>query len=130
MQIVNLMTPDPVTIGPLDSLSKAKMIMDEGRFRRLPVIEGGQLVGILTERDLKQHTGALAVTRVNAAMRTQLITVTPYNTVEDAARLLLKHKIGGLPIVADGKLVGIVTTTDLLRAFLQVVAGANQIMNP
>jgi acetoin utilization protein AcuB len=43
---------------------------------------------------------------------------------------LLKHKIGGLPIVADGKLVGIVTTTDLLRAFLQVVAGANQIMNP
>lgn len=130
MQIVNLMTPDPVTIGPLDPLSKAKTIMDEGRFRRLPVIEGGQLVGILTERDLRQHTGALAVTRVNAAMRTQLITVTPYNTVEDAARLLLKHKIGGLPIVADGRLVGIVTTTDLLRAFLQVVAGANQIMNP
>lgn len=130
MQIVNLMTPEPATIGPLDSLSRAKMIMEEGRFRRLPVIEDGQLVGILTERDLKQHTGALAVTRVNAAMRTQLITVTPYNTVEDAARLLLKHKIGGLPIVANGKLVGIVTTTDLLRAFLQVVAGANQIMNP
>ena len=67
---------------------------------------------------------------MNAAMRTGLITVTPYNTVEDAARLMLKHKIGGLPIVADnGKLVGIVTTTDLLRAFLLVVAGASQIMN-
>jgi acetoin utilization protein AcuB len=130
MQIVNLMTSDPVTISPRESLSKAKMMMDAGHFRRLPVVEHGRLRGILTERDLKQHTGALASTRVNAAMRTQLITITPYNSVEDAARLMLKHKIGGLPIVADGKLVGIITTTDLLRAFLQVVAGANQIMNP
>lgn len=130
MQIVNLMTTDPVTIGPLESLSKAKMMMDAGRFRRLPVTEDDRLVGILTERDLKQHTGALASTRVNAAMRTQLVTVTPHNTVEDAARLMLNHKIGGMPIVAAGRLVGIVTTTDLLRAFLQVVAGANQIMNP
>ena len=63
-------------------------------------------------------------------MRTALVTVTPYNTVEDAARLMLKHKIGGLPIVANGTLVGIVTTTDLLRAFLLVVAGTRQIMNP
>lgn len=63
-------------------------------------------------------------------MRTELVTVTPYGTVEDAARLMLKHKIGGLPIVADGKLVGIVTTSDLLRAFLAVVAGTSQIMNP
>jgi acetoin utilization protein AcuB len=130
MQIVNLMTTDPTTIGPSDSLSKAKMMMDAGRFRRLPVIEDDRLIGILTERDLKQHTGALASTRVNAAMRTHLVTVTPYNTVEDAARLMLNHKIGGLPIVADGKLVGIVTTTDLLKAFLQVIADANQIMNP
>ena len=51
-------------------------------------------------------------------------------TVEDAARLMLKHKIGGLPIVLDGKLVGIVTTSDLLRAFLPVVEGTSRIMNP
>jgi len=51
-------------------------------------------------------------------------------TVEDAARLMLKHKIGGLPIVLDGKLVGIVTTSDLLRAFLLVVEGTSRIMNP
>ena len=66
---------------------------------------------------------------MNAAMRTALITVTPDNTVEDAARLMLKHRIGELPIVADGKLVGIVTTSDLLGAFLRVVAGASKIMN-
>ncbi|MGD1028825.1 CBS domain-containing protein [Candidatus Binatus soli] len=130
MQIVNLMTSDPIVINPDDTLANAKAVMDDGRFRRLPVVEDGRLVGILTERDIREHMGYLGSTRVNAAMRTGLITVTPYNTVEDAARLMLKHKIGGLPIVADnGKLVGIVTTTDLLRAFLLVVAGASQIMN-
>ncbi len=121
MQIVNLMTPDPIVINADDTLANAKAAMDEGRFRRLPVMEEGRLVGILTERDLREYTGYLGSTRVNAAMRTALITVTPYNTEEDAARLMLKHKIGGLPIVADGKLVGIVTTSDLLKAFLVVV---------
>ena len=130
MQIVNLMTSDPVTIHSHENLSKAKSIMDAGHFRRVPVVEDGRLVGILTERDLREYSGYLESTRVNAAMRTEVVTVTPYDTVEDAARLMLKHKIGGLPIVADGKLVGIVTTSDLLRAFLLVVAGTSRIMNP
>jgi acetoin utilization protein AcuB len=130
MQIVNLMTSDPVTIDQHDTLSKAKSIMDAGNFRRVPVVDGGRLVGILTERDLREYTGYLESTRVNAAMHTPLITVTPYNTVEDAARLMLKHKIGGLPIIVGDALVGIVTTSDLLRAFLVVVAGTNRIMNP
>ena len=113
MQIVNLMTSDPVTIDQHDTLSQAKSIMDAGHFRRVPVLDGGRLVGILTERDLREYTGYLDSTRVTAAMRTPLVTVTPYNTVEDAALLMLKRKIGGLPIVAEGKLVGIVTTSDL-----------------
>lgn len=129
MQIVNLMTSDPVTIGPHDTLSNAKTIMEAGRFRRVPVVEEGRLVGILTERDLREYTGYLESTRVNAAMRTALVNVSPYDTVEDAARLMLKHKIGGLPILADGKLVGIVTTSDLLRAFLVVVKATQHIMD-
>jgi len=128
MQIVNLMTPDPVTIDQHDKLSKAKAIMQAGNFRRVPVVDDGRLVGILTERDLQKYSGFLESTRVTAAMRTSLITVTPYDTVEFAARLMLKHKIGGLPIVADGTLVGIVTTTDLLKAFLNVVQATNEIM--
>ena len=130
MQIVNLMSTDPVTIDPRDTLSKAKNLMDAGSFRRLPVVDDGRLVGILTERDLREYTGYLESTRVNAAMRTALVTVTPSNTVEDGARLMLKHKIGGLPIVADGKLIGIVTTSDLLKAFLIVVKATSEIMNP
>ncbi len=128
MQIVNLMTSDPVTISARETLSKAKSLMEAGGFRRLPVLDDGRLVGILTERDLRQYTGYLESTRVNAAMSTTLVTVTPHNTVEDAARLMLKHKIGGLPIVAEGKLVGIVTTSDLLKAFLNVVKATSDII--
>jgi acetoin utilization protein AcuB len=129
MQIVNLMTPKPKTIRSHDTLSKAKGIMEAGGFRRVPVVDEGRLVGILTERDLHKHAGFLESTRVNAAMRTALVTLTPYNTVEDAARLMLKHKIGGLPIIVGDSLVGIVTTTDLLRAFLIVVTRTGEIMN-
>ena len=55
MQIVNLMTPDPITIDQHDTLSKAKTIMDEGNFRRVPVVDDGRLVGIVTERDLREY---------------------------------------------------------------------------
>ena len=129
MQILNLMTADPVTIGSHDTLAQAKAIMDEGHFRRLPVVDNGQLVGIITERDIREHTGYFESTRVTAAMRSALITVGPRATVEDAARLMLRHKIGGLPIVDEGKLVGIVTTSDLLKAFLNVVEASKEIIS-
>jgi acetoin utilization protein AcuB len=129
MQIVNLMTPNPIVINSDDTLANAKAVMDRGGFRRLPVVEKEKLVGILTERDVREHTGYLGATRVNAAMRTELITVTPYDTVEEAARLMLGHKIGGLPIVDGGKLVGIITTSDLLKAFLFVVRATEHIMD-
>lgn len=127
MQIVNLMTWNPITIDQHDTLSKAKGLMDEGQFRRLPVTDNGRLVGIVTERDLHKYSGFLESTRVTAAMRTGLVTITPSDTAEDAALLLLKHKIGGLPVVADGELVGIVTTSDLMKAFLRVVKATNEI---
>jgi len=128
MQISNAMTPNPVTIRSGDVLAKAKGLMEAGGFRRLPVVDDGHLVGILTERDLRAHAGHLENTRVNAVMRTSLVTVAPDETVEEAARLMLKHKIGGLPIVADGRLAGIVTTSDLLAAFLRVLQATEQIM--
>ncbi|HYB89614.1 MAG TPA: CBS domain-containing protein [Candidatus Binataceae bacterium] len=130
MQILNLMTADPVTVSSRDTLAMAKAIMDTGKFRRTPVVDNGKLVGILTERDIREHAGYLESTRVDAAMRTALVTIGPRGTVEQAARLMLQHKIGGLPIVEDGKLVGIVTTSDLLKAFLNVVQATGEIMNP
>jgi len=123
MQVCNLMTPDPVTVTPRDTLGQAKAAMDKGGFRRVLVVENGKLVGILTERDIREHAGYLDNTRVSAAMRTELLTATPQASVEQAARLILKHKVGGLPIVENGNLVGIVTTSDLLRAFLTIEHG-------
>lgn len=128
MQITNAMIRNPVTIRSGDALAKAKSLMKAYGFRRLPVVDDGHLVGILTERDLRAHTGQLENTRVNAVMQTALITVGPEDTVEEAARLMLKHKIGGLPVVAGGKLAGIVTTSDLLAAFLRVLQATEQIV--
>jgi acetoin utilization protein AcuB len=121
MEMVHIMTRHPETINHDDSLSKAKEMMDVGRFRRLPVVKNGEIVGMLTERDLREHFGYLELTKVNAAMSAPVVSVGPNSTVQEAARLMLRHKIGGLPVVDGGKLVGIVTTIDMLRAFLDVV---------
>ncbi|MFZ1120735.1 MAG: CBS domain-containing protein [Candidatus Binataceae bacterium] len=129
MQIANWMTRDPVCITRQDTLARAKELMDAGQFRRLPVIDNDKLVGIVTERDLRQHWDYLDSTKVDAAMTPDPVTITPRVTAEDVARLLLQHKIGGLPVVENGKLVGIVSTSDLLRAFLNVVQAAEHIMD-
>lgn len=121
MEMVHIMTRHPETVNPDDSLAKAKEMMDVAGFRRLPVVKNGEIVGMLTERNLREHGGYLESTKVNAAMSTPVVSVGPNSTVQEAARLMLRHKIGGLPVVDGGKLVGIVTTIDMLRAFLEVV---------
>lgn len=122
MLISRLMTPNPTTVNSRDYLQAAATLMKEGGYRRVPVVDGGKLVGIVTDRDVRRHVGYLDSTRISAAMTPDPHTVTPRMSVEDAARLMISHKIGGLPVVEDGKLVGIITTTDVLRAFLKVEA--------
>jgi len=121
MEMIHIMTRHPETIHPDDTLAKAKEMMDVAGFRRLPVVKDGEVVGMLTERNLRAHAGYLESTKVNAAMSAPVVSVGPNSTVQEAARLMLRHKVGGLPVVESGKLVGIVTTIDMLGAFLQVV---------
>jgi len=121
MQIVHVMTKHPETIRPNDTLAAAKEMMEAGEFRGLTVTVDGHVVGMLTERDLHGHGGYLNSTRVDAAMKSPVITVHTTTSVEEAAHLMLKHKISGLPVVDDGKLVGIVTTSDMLMALLGVI---------
>ena len=121
MEMVHIMTRHPETIGPDDTLAKAKEIMNVGGFRRLPVVKDGAIVGMLTERDLRQHWGYLESTKVDGAMASPVVAVTSHTTVQEAARLMIHRKIGGLPIVDAGKLIGIVTAIDMLKAFLEVV---------
>jgi acetoin utilization protein AcuB len=126
MLVSNRMTKDPATITPEDLLIQAQLKMQKGGFRRLPVISDGQLVGIITDRDMRAHAGYLDRTAVKAAMSKQPITVTPVTTVEAAAQLLLKQKIGGLPVVENSRVVGIITTSDILQAFLDVMGASEE----
>ena len=126
MTVRTWMTPDPQTIGPQDSLAAAQEKMGHGRFRRLPVVDAsGALIGILTERDLRQHVGYLPTTHVNAAMTEKVLAVGPDEPIDSAAALMLERKIGGLPVVGkDGKLLGVITVTDLLQGLLHGVGGS------
>ena len=126
MLVSNRMTKDPVTVTPDDLLIRTQLRMQKGGFRRLPVVSDEQLVGIITDRDIRQHVGLLDRTEVKAAMSKKPITVTPATTVESAAQILLKQKIGGLPVVEKGRLVGILTTSDVLQAFLDVMGALEE----
>ena len=126
MLIRRWMTNDPIAIGPGEMLAEARKKMDKGNFRRLPVLENGQLIGMITDRDLRQHVGQLEHTRVDAVMARSVITVAPHMLLDQAANLLVKHKVGGLPVIAGGKLVGIITAIDMLRAFGEVLGTAEE----
>ena len=120
MKVRDLMTSAPQTITATDSLAAARERMDRGRFRRLPVVdEDGRLIGMLTDRDVRQHSGHLADTRVTGAMVEPAMTVGTDESAEDVADRILRERVGGYPVVdASGALVGMITETDLLRGLL------------
>src|SRR3989442_15927866 len=120
------MSKNPVVIGPDDYLSSAQEMMKSGEFRRLPVVKDGSLIGIVTDRDLRQHIGFLEKTKVNAAMTENVITISPNDTIEKAAQLMLKRKIGGLPVIDEDRLVGIITTSELLQTFLDIMGASDE----
>jgi acetoin utilization protein AcuB len=125
MIVANRMTKEPITVEPDDLLIRASHKMQAGGFRRLPVVSAGKLVGIVSERDLREHRGSLERTKINGMMTEDPVTVTPTTTLEEAAQILVERQIGGLPVVENGRLVGIITTSDILKAFLDVM-GASQ----
>ncbi|HLF91737.1 MAG TPA: CBS domain-containing protein [Anaerolineales bacterium] len=136
----NWMTPDPITISPSTTLPQAQQIMMEKNIRRLPVVWDGKLVGILTFGDIREakpsEANTLSVYELNylldrltvkAIMTSNPITVDPDATIGQAANIMLEKKIGGIPVVENGRLVGIITETDLCR--LIVAEGPNFITN-
>jgi CBS domain-containing protein len=126
-----IMVREVKTIGRNDVLSIADEVMQMGRIRHLPVLEGGEVVGVVSQRDLfrsalasalgfgeRAQTAVMRTVVVKEIMSTPAIMVAPGATLREAGRLLLEHRIGCLPVVEEGKLVGLVTETDLLRATL------------
>jgi nucleotide-binding universal stress UspA family protein/predicted transcriptional regulator len=117
------MTKNPVTATPHEKLSTVAAKMHAGGFRCVPILGDGAPVGIVTDRDIRQHQNFLDQTEAFKAMSQPLISVTPSAHIREAARLLRERKIGGLPVVEDGKLVGLITTHDVLEALTHTEHG-------
>jgi acetoin utilization protein AcuB len=123
MQVSKWMIKDVITINREADIKEAIRLMEKYSIRHLPVVEGEQFLGLVTEGDLRQLLipAMLEEIKVKDVMITDPITVTPDTDIETAATLIYTYKIGGLPVVEDGKLVGILTSTDILRAFIEIM---------
>jgi acetoin utilization protein AcuB len=127
------MVPDPVTVGPRATVAEAEAVLEARRIRHLPVLEGDRLVGLITDRDVRlasmprprkepNHPDALLqLIRVEQVMTRDPATASPDMPIAEAARRMLEHRYGGLPVVKDGRLVGIITQGDLLKALIALV---------
>ncbi len=131
MLVQDWMTPSPVSVPPDTGLFQAQRLMQERGFRHLLVMEDDELVGIISDRDVRLNLPSpasslsvwelnylLARLTVGQVMTRAIVTIGPRRPLGAAARLLLDHRIGALPVVEDGRVVGILTETDLLRALL------------
>jgi acetoin utilization protein AcuB len=132
MQVRDLMTTTPIRVAPETSVSDAWELMTKARIRHLLVTEDNLLVGIVTDRDIRLNLPSPATSlsawelkyllkqlTVGQAMRRPVFTIAPDRDVREAGRIMLDRRIGALPVTDGRCIVGIVTETDLLRAFVQ-----------
>lgn len=134
MLVRDRMTKDVLTVQLHEPIRRAWELIDERELRRLPVMDGERLVGIVTDRDLrnatassvvltekKYHDFLLDTVRIESIMTPDPRTVAPGDGLKAAAKLILEMKVGGLPVVEDGRLVGIITETDLIETLLDLL---------
>lgn len=131
--VSDLMSREVVTLRRDDEIALADDLMNLGRVRHIPVVDAhDELVGILTQRDLFRSAllqtlsedrgpreAALRGVRIHRVMTTEVVTTNPATPIRIAAELMFKQKIGCLPVLLDGDLVGILTEADFVRAFAE-----------
>lgn len=134
MLVRDVMQTNVVTVTPKTTLPEALRLVQQRRIRHLPVVEKGELIGIISDRDLKRAMAPSATTlevpelnflldQLSAAeiMTRTVITIAPTVPVEEAARLMVKEKISALPVTEGIRLIGIVTETDVLELLVRVM---------
>jgi CBS domain-containing protein len=137
MRVCELMTAKPITVDPETPMLEARQRMVEKRIRHLVVVENARVVGIVTDRDIRLNLPSpatslsvweinylLAQLTVGGVMSASVIVVDPDRPVAEAARIMMDHKIGALPVVDEGRLVGIITESDFVRAMAGTAGGA------
>lgn len=134
VRVRDVMATALLCVDSLTTVPEAQRLMQEHRIRRLPVIDDGKLVGIITQGDVRGALPSEATTlnrteqaylmnqvKVDRIMHSPVLTIHPNATLADAARLMVQHKIGGLPVVADdGAVIGIVTESNIFSAFVKI----------
>jgi acetoin utilization protein AcuB len=140
MLVGKRMTPNPITVTPDVSIAEAMERMKRENVRRFPVVDKDRkLIGLVSYTDLLYASPSSATSlsmweisyllnqvKVKEVMTTKLITVTEQATLEEAARLMVDNKVGSLPVVRDGALVGIITESDIFRVFLEMMGAREQ----
>jgi acetoin utilization protein AcuB len=134
LTVGDLMTKDVLTVNRDEPIRRPWELVEEKRLRRFPVMDGDRLVGIITDRDLrnatassvvltekKYHDFLLDTVKVESVMTPNPKTVSPDTSLIDAARIILEMKVGGLPVIEEGRLVGIITETDLIGALVELL---------
>ena len=130
MTVEQIMTRKVVTLRAQQTLREAIGLLQKHRIRHIPVVEGEDVVGIVTDLDIRRATPSLLSgvdqgqydkvlneTQVSHVMTRNPFTVTPSTALKDAVKILMDRKFGALPVVEANRLVGIITDIDLLRAF-------------
>jgi acetoin utilization protein AcuB len=129
LRVRDAMTRDVVTVGPEESAARAWGLCRERNIRHLPVVEGGRLVGIVSDRDLRDlsppratadQENTLGWVRIRDMMSTGVVTAHPLDTIEHAAKVIYENRFNCLPVVADDEIVGIITSSDLVRTLVEL----------
>ena len=127
LRVRDTMTRDVVTLGPEASAAEAWAVCKEHNIRHLPIVQEGQLVGLVSDRDLRDVRGGDRDSdtprwvRLGDMMTRSVVTIHPLDTIEHAAREIYDRKIGCLPVVAEDELVGIITSADMMRTLIELV---------
>lgn len=138
MYVRNSMTSNPYTIGPDANVAEALELMRVKKIRRVPVLKNGRLVGIITKQKLLEISPSpattlsiyeihymIANTKIDTIMTKDVVTISSDSLLEEAAVIMKEKRIGGLPVVDDGKLVGIITETDIFNSFIEIMGFAD-----
>jgi acetoin utilization protein AcuB len=130
MRIEDIMRKNLVTVAPSTTIREAHLLLRVNRIRHLPVVDQGRLVGIVSDRDLRDALPSHLLTHdddelilqkpVSAIMQKQVITAHPLDFIEDAAVLIYEHKIGCLPVMQGNRLVGMITESDLFTSLIEL----------
>jgi acetoin utilization protein AcuB len=129
LRVRDTMTRDVVTVEPEESAARAWGLCRERNIRHLPVVEGGRLVGIVSDRDLRDLSPPRATTdeentlgwvQIRDMMSTGVVTAHPLDTIEHAAKVIYENRFNCLPVIADDELVGIITSSDLVRTLVEL----------